>query len=128
MPCDYSKYPKNWKEIRLKILVRAKNRCEICGVRNHALGARDKNGEWHDEDDIHSSNAQVGEELFGDFPNMIRIVLTVAHWDHDLSNNDPSNLKACCQKCHLDHDREQNTESARATRLQKRQQPEFDFK
>lgn len=30
------RYPKNWKEIRQKILERAKHRCEICGVENYA--------------------------------------------------------------------------------------------
>lgn len=28
MPCDYKNYPKNWKEIRWEILVRAADRCE----------------------------------------------------------------------------------------------------
>ena len=127
MPIDYKKYPKDWKEIRLKILTRAKDRCELCHVRNHALGARDKNGEWHDEDDIHSMNASLGEELFGDLPKMIRIVLTVAHLDHDISNNAVSNLRALCQRCHLAHDRMENLGNARNTRLQKQQQPEFEF-
>jgi hypothetical protein len=45
MPIDYSKYPKNWKtEIRPKILERAKNRCENCGVKNHELILR---GFWN---------------------------------------------------------------------------------
>ena len=43
MPCDYSKYPKNWKaEIRPRIQQRAGNKCEKCGVENHAIGARDR--------------------------------------------------------------------------------------
>lgn len=32
------------------------------------------------------------------------IVLTISHTDHDIKNNDPSNLKALCQRCHLKHD------------------------
>ena len=44
MPCDYSKYPINWKsEIRPAILERAKNRCEKCGVQNYSLILR---GQW----------------------------------------------------------------------------------
>ncbi|MES2459389.1 MAG: hypothetical protein V4671_02310 [Armatimonadota bacterium] len=41
MPCDYSKYPADWKERRVRILERAKHRCEKCGVPNHAVGYRD---------------------------------------------------------------------------------------
>ena len=40
-PENKARYPKNWKEIRAKILKRAKNRCEFCGVENHAEGYRD---------------------------------------------------------------------------------------
>ena len=34
-PENKSRYPKNWKEIRERILIRANNRCEFCGVENH---------------------------------------------------------------------------------------------
>jgi hypothetical protein len=35
MPIDYSKYPENWKtEIVPRILKRAGNRCEVCGLKN----------------------------------------------------------------------------------------------
>jgi len=40
-------------------------------------------------------------------------VLTVAHLDHDISNNELSNLRALCQRCHLDYDREDNTRRRR---------------
>ena len=39
-------YPKNWKEIRQKILERANNKCEFCGVENHRWGYRNKNGDF----------------------------------------------------------------------------------
>lgn len=35
MPCDYRKYPNNWKTIRKKILDRAENRCELCNAENY---------------------------------------------------------------------------------------------
>ena len=129
MPMDRSKYPANWNEISRAIRERAGNRCEWpgCGVRNHAVGSRDRFGVWHDEDDIHALNSAVGESLFGDFPAMIRIVLTVAHMDHDTTNNDPSNLKALCQKHHLNHDREHHMRNAAETRRRKKiqHQPEL---
>lgn len=78
MPCDYRKYPSDWKSIRAFILERAGNRCEACGVENH-------------------TNRQD-----------TYIVLTIAHIDHDVNNNDPGNLQALCQRCHLRYDQEQH--------------------
>jgi 5-methylcytosine-specific restriction endonuclease McrA len=106
VPIDYSRYPTDWPEIRRRILERAGHKCEWCGVANHAVGARDKHDRWHDDDDIHSLNSDVGYSLFnGEFPEIIRIVLTIAH----IENPDPmdcreENLKALCQRCHLRHD------------------------
>jgi hypothetical protein len=36
------------------------------------------------------------------------VVLTVAHFDHDVSNGADSNLFAWCQRCHLTHDGHQH--------------------
>lgn len=95
MPCDYSKYPPDWfTRIRPAILKRARNRCEFCGVLNGEYGMRDKDGNW-----------------MGDEPGegeMIRIVLTIAHLNHDITDNRPENLAALCQRCHLNHDRKQH--------------------
>lgn len=38
-----------------------------------------------------------------------RIIIGVAHLDHDPTNNSHSNLLAVCQRCHLLHDRQQHT-------------------
>lgn len=46
----------------------------------------------------------------------IVVVLTVAHLNHDPSDNREENLKALCQQCHLRHDKHQHAESARKTR------------
>ena len=38
MPCNYKNYPPNWfTEIRPRILERAKNCCEQCGVPNYEI-------------------------------------------------------------------------------------------
>ncbi len=89
MPCDYKIYPKNWKtEIVPSILRRAGEirrngeiitdaKCEFCNVENHSLTSQGK-----------------------------KIVLTVAHLDHDPENHNVNHdrLKALCQKCHNKYD------------------------
>ena len=88
MQVDYIKYPYNWKtEIVPSVLKRAgelrdgnkiitEAKCEFCGVENHIYREGSK------------------------------IVLTVAHLDHDAENHEVSleRLKALCQKCHNNYD------------------------
>lgn len=84
MPIDYSRYPPDWfSRIRPAVLKRAKNCCEFCGVKNYAIIDR---------------GGKVGK---------IKIVLTIAHLDHDPENWKVSlkRLRALCQKCHIRYDR-----------------------
>lgn len=131
MPFKKELYPSDWKEISLRIRERSGQKCELCGVANYAIGARDKYGDWHDEDAIHHMNSDCGRELFGEFPDMIKIVLTVMHLDHDTTNNADDNLKAACQKCHLSYDAKHHAVNAAKTRERKRQErgivPLFDM-
>ena len=131
MPFKKELYAKDWKQISLRIRERAGQQCEWCGVANGAIGARDKYGDWHEEDAIHHMNSDCGRELFGEFPDMIRIVLTVAHMDHNTANNEDGNLKALCQKCHLSYDAKHHARNAAKTRERKRQErgivPLFDL-
>ena len=110
MPIDYSKYPKNWKtEIRPMILERANNCCEFCRIPNYKMIIRgnwngvncyqDENGFIYDETD----SKEIGSDYVGEVHptnKIIKVVLTIAHLDNDISNNSDSNLKALCQKCH----------------------------
>ena len=79
---DWSRYPKNWREIRHVILERAGHCCEgsptypDCRARNH---------------EPHPVSGK-------------RVVLTIAHLDHQPEHCDPANLRAWCQRCHVTYD------------------------
>lgn len=132
MPVDRKRYPRDWPDISRQIRYeRAGNRCEWCGVENGAIGARDRFGNWWNEDDIHSLPSDCGYDLFGEFPKIIRIVLTVAHLGaprpdgspgdvHDKMDCRPENLAALCQRCHLNYDRQEHIHNAKITRIRKR--------
>lgn len=117
MPCDYSNYPKDWKQIRERILKREFNCCKVCGVLNYSKGARDKFGHWHSEEQIDGMKSDDGFHHFnGEYPKIIRIVLTVAHLNHDVGDNSDENLAALCQLHHLRHDIDHHKKNSRATR------------
>ena len=112
-------YPKNWKEIRKQILERANNKCEFCGVENYAEGYRDKNGNF-----IESIGMQQEADML-DGEKIIRIVLTIAHLDHDPTNNSPNNLRALCQKCHNTYDKEHRLATRRKSKYNENQKKLF---
>lgn len=104
MPINYKEYPANWKtEIRPAVIERAKNCCESCGVKNHSLIHRFGKGfkDWQYWPEGMESEAWT---LAG--KKSTKIILTIAHLDHDKLNHDVdlSRLKALCQKCHLAYD------------------------
>jgi len=128
MPVDYSKYPKNWfTEIRPAILLRADNKCEQCKVPNGAWVCR---GEWNgvevwqnDDGQIfrtdngeHISDSYVGDVWEEKNKGLIKVILTVAHLDHNPENNAPENLRAWCQLHHLRHDAELHKKNSQTTR------------
>ena len=77
-PENKSRYPKNWKEIRARILERANNRCEFCGVENHTYRYNPKTGKY------------------------AYIVLTIAHLDHIPENCSDENLSMIVEYAKLD--------------------------
>lgn len=132
MPVDYSKYPKDWHtRIRPDILARAGNCCEICKVPNRAIICR---GQWGGEEVWQNDDGSifrlsdgecigedyVGEVWVGRAQIVTRIVLTIAHMDHDTGNNDYANLKALCQLHHLRHDKDLHRANSRATNNKKK--------
>lgn len=107
-PENKNLYPKNWKEIRLKILARANNCCEFCGVPNHIMGYRTNLGGLVKADEDVEYFQNQGKKR-------IKIVLTIAHLDHVPTSNNPENLRALCQKCHNNYDKEHRKETRRKT-------------
>jgi hypothetical protein len=101
MPCDMSRYPADWKQRRERILARAGNCCEECGVGNSAVGWRDEDtGEFRESSYPKGSwSAYTPKELKE--AGLFRIVLTIAHTIPDGPLDCPDeHLKALCQKCH----------------------------
>lgn len=72
MPCDYKDYPPNWKAISLSIVRRENNCCRLCNA---------ENGKPH-------------------WKTGSKVVLTVAHFNHNVKDSRPYNLAALCQRCH----------------------------
>jgi hypothetical protein len=116
-PENKHRYPKNWKVISASIRIRARDRCESCGLPNKALGGRDTHGNWLTAMPI-AINAR-GFPLEFPMPGLqgwcsdgraalrlkiVRIVLTIAHLNHQPEDCAPENLKCWCQQCHLRYD------------------------
>src|SRR5688500_6267125 len=123
MPIDYSRYPPDWKQTRARILERAGNQCEWCEAPNrewrvtnpHAAHGRDSDGNVVWGSDFYYPDKE-GADDFAEWlgsryettpiPPPVRIVLTIAHLDHDEGNWDVTDdrLAALCQRCHLTYD------------------------
>ncbi len=106
MPIDYIRYPPNWKtEIRPRIMHRAGNTCEVdgCEFRHLELVLSTKDGgavKWIKATDENDKN-HPGNKLV-----RVRVILTIAHLDHDENNIEVSDdrLMAMCQLHHLRYD------------------------
>jgi hypothetical protein len=117
MPFDRKRYPKDWEQIRARILERAEHKCERCGVANHAIGYREKNGRFVQ---LAESISDVGFDTILCDEKIIRIVLTIAHiHDPDPTNCADGNLQALCQRCHNRLDAPMRAKNAATTRRNK---------
>lgn len=91
-PENRAKYPSDWKQISLRIRERDGWRCKFCGAENG------------------KPNPTTGS----------KVVLTVAHLNHDEADCRDENLAALCQKCHLTYDAQHHAENAKVTRAKKK--------
>lgn len=132
-PENMAKYPggsirsPEWLAIRECIRARAGNRCEECGVENHALGGRGPNGIFHKALPVGEKRLRLewpkpGETSFcegGVMRRIIRIVCTVAHVDGKLDDHGDDNLRFLCQRCHNRLDAKSRAINASITRHEK---------
>lgn len=118
-PVDMAKYPPNWREISKSIRERAGGKCEWCGIPNYSNIHRLRLDpfQWV----YHTDWLEMPFEQQGQYNKVSKIFLTVSHFDHDTTHNDPSNLNALCNRCHLKHDAYHHAANAKATRAAKRE-------
>ncbi|MEY2689497.1 MAG: hypothetical protein RL375_3696 [Pseudomonadota bacterium] len=125
-----ARYPKDWPQIRERILRRALWRCEHpgCGALHRDVGW------WRDDKFVYMSRSmrdagcKAGDVIRcsdGSSIKLIMIVLTIAHLDHQPENCADDNLRAWCQRHHLAYDREHHRSSAYRTRKDKAQTMEM---
>lgn len=95
---------KEWKAFRAELIARAGNRCE--GTPRFP-SCRAENGKAHPE---------TGS----------RVVLTIAHMDHDENHADPARCRALCQRCHLNWDAKHHRANAALTRRRKAAQLDLE--
>lgn len=149
MPCDMSRYPADWPQIRARILDRAQHCCEFCGLPNYAVGYRDDevgfyrlrgnevcdaagrgrhpngkpltHGEAKEFADQYNDHGDGKRTFDADGNHWIVVVLTIAHVDDsDPQNCADSNLKALCQRCHNNHDMPMRKANAKQTLMGKK--------
>ena len=111
-------YPPNWQHISMMVRERSSDRCECegeCGL--HAPEALPRF--CKDPDPVRRPRRCT--EVNGTPARWAKgkVVLTVAHLDHDPTNNSPRNLKAMCQRCHLRTDHKQHMRNRARTQDRK---------
>lgn len=91
--CQKARYPADWPMISRAIRARSNGICE--GSPGHYPDCRAVNGEPH--------------PVTGS-----KVVLTVAHLDHQPENCAEDNLMAMCQRCHLTYDAQHHARTRKA--------------
>jgi hypothetical protein len=112
MPIDYKKYPPNWlKEIRPRIMARANDKCECCGLEHkqvvYAIKLKiNDNGNYKLKTIWFRVKEDAEREDLLNNMKKVKVILTIAHLDHDEENHEVKDerLKAMCQICHLRYD------------------------
>jgi transcription elongation factor Elf1 len=112
MPVDYKKYPSKWlEETRPRILARANDKCEICGLKHKQIVYAIKlKINYNSNNSLKTIWFRIKEDaerenLLNNLKE-VKVILTIAHLDHDELNHNVKDkrLMAMCQICHLRYD------------------------
>ena len=131
---EKARYPADWKAISAAVRADAGNECEQCGAPNGETVFRSQNEDYGfkavyavvpaESVGAHVFSAEDGEclavrlvdDLIREQWKPARIILTVAHLDHQPENCARTNLRAWCQRCHLRYDAKHHAANSSATR------------
>jgi hypothetical protein len=91
MPMQKSLYPKDWNSTAVNLKAAAGWRCQRCKKRH-------------------------GDPTYNRFGRPCRVVLTVAHLDHD-PRNPNARLAVLCARCHLQYDRSRPERGRKARKM-----------
>lgn len=132
MPWNRKDYPPNWEEIRARILTRANNCCERCGLKNRwFINKSDRSYPSIQQMDMYYGMMQADYSKAQAMQRMgfTEIVLTIAHLNHDKDNWDVKDeeLQALCQKCHLGLDLPHHIENRKYGRDFRKNQNKLDL-
>lgn len=120
-----------WRAARAAVLARAGDACECAGE----CAGRGECPKVHDGGRCGAPNgaeimrvrAEPERYVLGGYEHRgtplmpsVRVVLTIAHLDHNPGVNDLDRLRAFCQLCHLRYDRHEHGRNAADTRRRKR--------
>ena len=102
------------------VLNRSKHRCEFCKVKITLKDIGISKNKFYSVEYVMELFERTGYDFFDDelkhylqkdqTVRTPKVILTIAHIDHDVNNNEYSNLKALCQRCHLHHDKTRQRE------------------
>lgn len=118
---------KEWKAIREEVRERADDCCEWCGAPNGEMIQRSDDGRfWRWATDGETTvifraidGVKIDPSVNDCWGLKVKIVCTVAHLNHNPTDNALENLAFLCQRCHLAYDAGHHKRNAAETRRTK---------
>lgn len=131
---EKARYPADWKAISAAVRAEAGNQCEKCGAPHGETVWRSQSEDYgfcpvyavappgavgahvFSAEDGECLAVRLVEDLIREKWKPVKIILTVAHLDHQPENCARRNLRAWCQRCHLRYDAVHHAANSAATR------------
>jgi hypothetical protein len=113
---ERQRYPADWPAIRARILRRADGRCEFPLANGQRCNAPDLTLVYRSLTNLEDYVVVQSGDTCPDGSYAIKVVLTVAHLNHEPEDCSDENLKAGCQLHHLRHDKAEHRKNASVTR------------